>query len=157
MRTFQQIPWYLALDTSAAAEATFQMNYFHAEGREYHRTFCSAVIKFNPIRFAETGRQSAALDATEAPHGLARVATSGLARYADFPDGFKVRYRLQRTGNGRTWLVAILSEPATDPLCSLPDRRRYLEDGRLCSSALGKEMQWRRSGAVEADAPVSGR
>jgi hypothetical protein len=65
-----QVPQYLALDTATAAEATFRMNYFHAERREYHRTFCSAMIRFNPIRFAEAERRAAATDPAQALHGL---------------------------------------------------------------------------------------
>jgi hypothetical protein len=43
-----QITRYLILDTAPAADAAFQLNYFLTERREYHRVFCSAVIKFSP-------------------------------------------------------------------------------------------------------------
>jgi len=152
-----QIPRYLALSTAAAASATFRMNYFHAERHEYHRTFCSAMIRFNPIGFAEAERRAAIVDPAQSREGLARAATGGLARYADFPDGLKVRYRLELMGNGTTWVVVVQSDPATDHICSLPDRHRYLRDGGACSPPLGQDLQWRRSGTVEADLPAPGR
>ena len=148
-----RIPEYLGLDTAEAASATFRMNYFHAEGREYRRTFCSAMIGFNRTRFAEAERQSATMDGSRALQELPKVAAvGGLARYADFPDGIKVRYRLELTGNGRTWVATLPSDPALDHICSLPDRHGYLEDGRLCSAPRA-DLQWRRSGTVNPGIP----
>ncbi|KLK92993.1 hypothetical protein AA309_11425 [Microvirga vignae] len=148
-----RIPEYLGLDTAEAASITFQMNYFHAEGREYHRTFCSAMVGFNWTRFADAERRSATIDGSRALQELPNVAAvGGLARYADFPHGIKVRYRLELTGSGRTWVVTLPGDPATDYVCALPHRNQYLEDGRLCLPR-GQELQWRRSGPVDAGLP----
>jgi hypothetical protein len=51
-----RIPEYLLLDSATAADATFRMNYYHAERREYQRTVCSVMVRLNPIRFAEAER-----------------------------------------------------------------------------------------------------
>ncbi|MBQ0821536.1 hypothetical protein KBI52_15150 [Microvirga sp. HBU67558] len=144
-----QVPEYLALDTAAAAEATFRMNYLHAEQREFHRTVCSAVIRFNSSRFAEAERRATANDPARALHDLAGAATGGLARYADFPDGLKLHYRLELIGNGRTWVVTLSGDPAAGHICALQDRHRYVVDDRLCTPS-GHDLQWRRSGLVDA-------
>src|SRR4029078_2653813 len=100
-----QLPGYLALSTAEAADATFRMNYFHAERREYQRAVCSVMIGFDPIGFAMAERQATRTNPAQFLEELARVASvGGLAPYANFPDGIKVRYRLELTGNGRTWV-----------------------------------------------------
>jgi hypothetical protein len=98
-----QIPEYLLLDSAAAADTTLRMNYYHAERREYQRTVCSVMVRFNPIRFAEAERQAARMDSSRALQGLAKAASVGeLALLANFPSGLKVGYRLELLGNGRT-------------------------------------------------------
>jgi len=96
-----QLSQYLALDI-VAAEATFQMNNFHVERRKYQRTFCSDMIEFNPIRFAGAERQEAAMGENGVADRLTKAAAGGLARFVAFPDGFKVRYRLEALGIGAT-------------------------------------------------------
>jgi hypothetical protein len=151
-----QIPQYLALDTTTAVEATFRMNYFHAERREYHRTFCSAMIRFNSSRFAEAERRAVVTDPVQALQELTKAAAGGLARYADFPDGLKLRYQLELMSKGRTWAVTLSGDPAAGHICALPDRHRYLADDRLCAPS-GHDLQWRRSGMVDAGVSASGR
>ena len=150
-----QISQFLGLDTAEAAGATFQMNYFHAERREYNRTFCSAIINFNRTRFAEAVRRSAEIKKMQALQGLAKFTSVGeLARYVNFPAGVRVLYKLELIENGRNWVVTLLNDPATDHICALPDRHRYMEEGRPCVPSLPREeLQWRRSGAVDTGLP----
>jgi hypothetical protein len=109
----------------------------------YLRTYCSAMIKFNPVRFAQAERRAVEMGAAQALEELVRAAAEGgLARYANFPDGIKIRYHLELADNGRTWVVVVIGDLGADHICALPDRRRYLEDGRLCSSP-GAQLQWR--------------
>jgi hypothetical protein len=101
-----QIPRYLALDPAEAADATLRMNYFHVERQEYKQTFCSTMIMFNPTRFAEAERRAAGMNQARALQALIEAAAvGGLARYANFPAGMKVRYKLELTANGRHWMV----------------------------------------------------
>ena len=153
-----QLPEYLALSTAEAAEATFRMNYFHAERREYQRTGCSVMIAFDPIGFAKAERQAAGTNPAQALEKLVRAAAeSALARVANFPDGIKVRYRLELIDNGRTWVVVLVDDPVAAHVCALPDRHNYLKDDRPCSSAPGEPLQWRRSGALDPGQLVPGR
>jgi hypothetical protein len=91
-----QIPRYLVVDAAEGADATFQMNYFHAERREYNRTFCKAMIRFDPTSFAEAERRSARLRPFQ---GLPNAAAVGrLARYANFPDGIQCSLQARADG-----------------------------------------------------------
>ena len=56
-----QIPQFLGLDTAEAADATFQMNYFHAERREYNRTFCSEDAGSSRTGEVHLGRRAGAV------------------------------------------------------------------------------------------------
>lgn len=144
-----QVSRYLDLETGSAADAAFRMNYFHAERQEHQRTMCSVVISFDPVRFAKAERHSAALDAAGTLSELTEAAAGGLSRYAAFPQGIKVPYRLELVGDGRTWVVTLSGDPAVEHICALPDRHHYLPPGTSCSSPRSQDHRWRRSGMVE--------
>jgi hypothetical protein len=130
-----RIPQYLALDTAEAANVSFALNYFHAERREYNRTFCSATVRFNRAGFAEAERRSAGMSESHALERMVEAAAvGGLAAYASFPEGFKIFYKLDLTNNATNWVVTLLNDPPTDHMCSLPNPHTYFGDsaGDVC-------------------------
>jgi hypothetical protein len=123
-----QIPQYLSLDTTRAANVTFEIRSPHPETKERLETYCAATVKLRTEEFAKAEARSADVRDPQAPENIS--ASASLAPYRAFPDGFKVLYKLELTDNSKNWLVTLLNDPPTDHICALSNLDRYMGFGR---------------------------